>query len=207
MKKAWLVVIPVVAISLLIGADFYSDANFKFAVSTDGPWVDSMVPGMAFRLGASAPALDDFTDSDIKVLSYAKDADNLAYATLQLNHNYKEGTDIYPHIHVFYPIAAVSTAETNVWSLSYSWGDIAGVFPASTTVIVTNSGAIAEFEHRIIQFGAIDGTGMNISSVLAVTIQRTGTDDYDVYDDTIGFLGFDVHYQVDALGSTTATSK
>jgi hypothetical protein len=171
-------------------------------------WVDSMVPGMSFRNGASAPTLGNGPDASIQLLLFAKDADNLAHGTLQLNHNYKEGTDIEPHIHVWFPAYAASGAETNVWSLSYSWGNIStNGFPTPTTVTVTNTGVVQPNEHRVIAFPTISGAGKASSSIEMVTIKRIGTDGHDVYDDNIGFLGFDVHYQVDTSGSSSQWTK
>lgn len=187
------------------GADKYTGGTFAVAYSE--PWVDSMVPAAGFKVGGSAPTWGNFTDANIQTLQFAKGADNVVYGSVQLNHDYKESSDIRAHIHVSYPTAALATADTNVWELRYAWADISETFPTATTVIVTNSGAITQNEHRIISFGSIAGAGMKVSSILAVAIERTGTDAYDVYDDIISFLGFDVHYQVDALGSSAETSK
>ena len=171
-------------------------------------WVDSMVPAMSFRNGASAPTLGNGPDASIQLLLFAKAADNLVHGTLQLNHDYKEGTDIEPHIHVWFPAYAASTAETNIWSLSYSWGNIStNGLPTATTVTVTNTGVVQPNEHRVIAFPTITGSGKTISSILALTVQRTGTDGHDVYDDNIGLLGFDVHYQKDTEGSASQWTK
>jgi hypothetical protein len=177
-------------------------SNVKVAIGTGGPWIDSMVPAAGFKLGSSAPTWGNFTDANIQVLTFAKSAADIVYGSLQLNHGYKEGSDIHPHCHVWFPTAAVATASTNVWKLTYSWGSIGSAFPASASVIVTNDGAITQYEHRVINFGAISGTSKTMSSIIAVAIERTGTDAYDIYDDAIGFLGFDVHYQTDSLGSS-----
>jgi hypothetical protein len=191
----------------VMAADYNSASNFKWSVSTDGPWKDSMVPASGFKLGASAPTWGNFTDANIQVLQFAKAADNLVHGTVQLNHDYREGTTISPHLHIWFPIAASAATSTNVWLLHYSWGNVTGVFPTSTTVTVTNSGAITQYEHRLIEFPDIVGTSKTVSSIIAVTVQRTGSDGYDVYDDVIGLVGFDVHYRVDTLGSTSEFVK
>lgn len=184
-------------------------SNIIFSIGAEHPWVDSMVPGMAFRNGVSAPSLEDGPTADIQILSFAKDADNIVHGTLQLNHNYAEGTDIKPHIHLWFPTDAASTAETNVWQITYMWGNIAtnGFVGSPVTQIITNSGQVYAGEHRVIPFSTITGTGKTISSVLMITVERTGTDGYDVYDDYIGFIGFDVHYQRDTPGSSTEWAK
>lgn len=208
MSRLWILIASLVAVAALaVEIKVGTGSNINVSIIGGGPWIDSMVPGSAFRNGASAPGLSNFTDSDIQVLSFAKAADNLVHGSFQLNHNYKEGTDIKLHLHVFFPTAAAGETETNVWRVCYSWANIGDVFPAATVVNVTNTGAITQYEHRMINVGTLTGSGKTISSVVALSVQRTGTDGHDIYDDYIGFLGADAHYQVDALGSTTDSNK
>jgi hypothetical protein len=192
----------------MTGSLVVSNAAASTFTLTATNWNDSMAPALSFRNGSSAPTLGDGPDSGVKVLLFAKDAGNLAHGSIQIPHDYKEGTDVYPHLHLWFPAYAASGAETNVWKLTYSWGNIStNGFPASASISVTNTGVIQPNEHRIVSFGAISGAGKKISSCILVTVERTGTDGHDVYDDNIGFVSADAHYQQDTIGSASETTK
>lgn len=170
-------------------------------------WVDSAVPATNFKTGASAPTWGNFTDANIQVLQFSKTLNNQIFGSVQLFHNYIEGTDVTPHMHVVFPTAAVGTASTNVWTLAYSWANIGGVFPASTTISITNSSARSAFQQAILDFGTISGTNKLISSVMCFSITRNGGNAYDIYDDVIDLISFDLHHQVNDVGSKNETSR
>lgn len=170
-------------------------------------WVDSAVPATNLKPGASAPTWGNFTDANIQVLQFSKTLNNHVFGSVQLYHNYIEGTDVTPHMHVVFPTAAVATASTNVWTLAYSWANIGGTFPASTTISITNSGARSAFQQAILDFGSISGTNKLISSVMCFSITRNGNNAYDIYDDVIDLVSFDLHHQVNDVGSKNETSR
>jgi hypothetical protein len=191
------------AITLALGSAY--GAATLTSPST-GEWVDSMVPATAFALGASAPSLTAF-NSGPSVYFFDNNQDDLVHFAVQLNHDYIEGTPIYPHVH--WAETATTGAGTNiVFQLTYQWAGINKAFPATATINVTNSVTSTNFVHKISGFGSITNTSAGISSVLIGTIKRLASSaTADNYDKGIALLGFDVHYQVDSLGSSLETSK
>lgn len=170
-------------------------------------WVDSAVPATNFKTGASAPTWGNFTDANIQVLQFSKTLNNQVFGSVQLFHNYIEGTAVTPHVHVVFPTAAVDTASTNVWTLAYSWANIGEVFPASTTISITNSAARSAFQQAILSFGSISGTNKTISSIMCFSITRNGNNAHDIYNDVIDLVSFDLHHQVNDVGSKNETSR
>lgn len=73
-------------------------------------------------------------------------------------------------------------------------GDYRRNFPASTTISITNSGARSGFQQAILDFGTVSGSGKLISSVMCFSITRNGGNAYDIYDDVIDLVSFDLHH-------------
>jgi len=53
----------------------------------------------------------------------------------------------------------------------------------------------------------IDGTGKTLSSMLICRLYRDPADAADTYPQDVAFLQFDVHYEIDSLGSETEYGK
>lgn len=121
--------------------------------------------------------------------------------TLQLPHNWVDGTTIYPHIHW----VPRSTGTGNVqWNLDYSWADLNEIspetFPSATTSSVVISGPFTMNQHLLSNLTAgnvgIDGTGKNYSSVLICRIWRDSGVAADTYNGDCGGLSMDFHITI-----------
>ena len=92
----------------------------------------------------------------------------------------------------------------------YAWADIGEDFPANSTLVTIDheTGVNTDNMHQLTNLTAsgIDGTGHTISSVLMCRIKRVAADSND-YADGIAILDFDIHYEVDTVGSRTVTAK
>ncbi len=132
----------------------------------------------------------------------ASTLDNL-YCTIQLPHNWKEGTDIIPHIHW---ITEDSNAGNIVWRLEYSWANYNSTYSTSTIVETTVSNSTG-LKHNMATFPTISGTGKTISSIILIRLSRNGTAAADTYASSVCLMDFDIHYQIDSLGSSTSTTK
>lgn len=134
------------------------------------------------------------------------------YFTVQLPHQWKEGSIIYPHVHW------LTTSDCNSnkvrWGLEYTWVNLAGNF-GNTSIIygedpIAVNGAVTAYESAITELGGgtgIDATGKTISSFLICRIFRDATATSDNYSGSAGLLGIDFHIQKDALGSNTLYAK
>lgn len=165
-------------------------------------WLDSMVPSLSVQVGATAPSLQNFIDANGKVYMFANNRDDTVYFTVQLNHNYKEGSTVYPHVH--WTRTAATGAGTNVvWQWSYTWANpVTQEFPSWQSITVTNAVAGTNWWHQIASMPSISGSGKKASSIMAVTLKRLASSaDADDYDQSCAFIGADVHYQVDSIGS------
>lgn len=118
--------------------------------------------------------------------------------TLQLPHNWKAGTTIYPHIHW---VPKTSGAGNVQWNLDYTWADLneatPATFPAVTTSSVIVTGPFTINQHLLSDLTAgnigIDGTGKNYSSILICRIWRDSGLAGDTYNGDAGGLSIDFH--------------
>lgn len=132
-------------------------------------------------------------------------ADNEIFFEIQMPHSWREGTTIYPHVHW----ASNGTSTSNVtWGLSYEWQNINGIFGGAYSTI-TNSVAASGVAKRQ-QISNINDTGITesdkkISSMILCRLYRSGNSDAN--NDECFLLAFDVHYEVNTLGSREILTK
>jgi hypothetical protein len=132
------------------------------------------------------------------VLLWFDNSDAVVF-TVQMPHAWKEGTRIYPHVHWTIKDGALGT-DTVTWTLDYSWQKIGAAFGAAQTVsgTATLNNYGADYGHILTELGTngIDGSGMNLSSMLVCTLTRSA----GTYG-SAGLLEIDFHYQIDSDGS------
>lgn len=166
-------------------------------------WEDLRVPVNAVRVSGSKPPT--WSDGDaMSLLKFSDQAlegnEEKIYFTVQLPHSYKEGTDIYPHVHWMPPDA---TDADVAWKLTYNWSNIGDTFSttAQTSTIIANTGAKA-WKHSMASFPKLSGKGKKISSMITCMLQRNSSNASDTYTSTDAyFMEIDFHYQVDSNGS------
>lgn len=169
-------------------------------------WDDLRVSANSVRVpGSAAPSWSTFLGS-IQALEFvtAPPSNASVHFSCQLPHTYKEGTDIYPHVHW----APDGTNTGNVrWGLEYTWQNIDGTFAAPTTIYVNDAGSGTAYDHQVATFSAITGTGKTISSMLMCRLFRDTDDAADTLTDSAFLLEIDFHHEIDAPGSDQSTSK
>ncbi len=120
--------------------------------------------------------------------------------TAQLPHSYKEGTDIYPHVHW---CPTTNNAGNVIWRLDYYWLNMGDLIPV---LVQVDTGAVAAsgtaWQHQVSEFPVIAGVGKRISSMLMCRIWRDPTG-ADTYPDDAGLLEVDFHFEQDSVGSRT----
>ena len=175
-------------------------------------WDDYMIPGTSVRQGATAP---DFVpgfneDSQIYYSAFAGTGQaEYVFFNLQMPHNWKLGTTIYPHVHIC--PTSTNAGDTNQrvirFALEYMWANIDGLFPARATIYLDSGPFVpntSQWKHILCKNGTgIDGTGKGLSSMLMCKLVRYGEDsaNIDTYPQDVAFLQFDIHYEIDTLGS------
>lgn len=102
--------------------------------------------------------------------SYSGTAENEQFVDVQMQHDWRVGTTVFPHVH-FSPDTAPGSTEVAFWGLEYSKQDIhGGAFPNTSVVYgATLLGTTAK-DHRLCPLTSEDGglsmTGLHISAVL-----------------------------------------
>lgn len=165
---------------------------FRFAGNSDPVWGDWQPTG---------------SGTTFKVLQFAKNDE--VFFSCQLPHTYKEGTDIYAHVH-WTPRDRGNEEDGNYvgWKFDYTWCNINdGTFPASSTIDMSDTCSGTDDYHEV-SAGLTDmsGTGKMISSMLMGRLYRTDTGTDDTWVGTSNaqlpaLLQFDLHHEIDTLGS------
>ncbi len=127
------------------------------------------------------------------------------YFTVQLPHNWEQGTDIYPHVHWFVKSNG-GVGQDVCWGLEYTWANVGDSF-STTNIIYGDVNHLGEDLisdiHYITELGTLSGVGKQFSSMIICRIFRdaTGTGGIDDYNADAGLLEIDFHYKIDSLGS------
>lgn len=119
------------------------------------------------------------------------------YTSFQMSHSYKEGSDIYCHLH--WTCGTNSTSNVT-WAIEITKQDINSIFPITTTYTNT-SPCNKAYTHNLANFGSI-GSFNGISGVGLVRLYRNSGNVKDTYSGNDVFaLSLDCHYEKDSLGS------
>jgi hypothetical protein len=179
-------------------------------------WDDLRIDTGLFQfVGASDPVISDYqpTGAGTTFKLYAFQKTNEAFAAVQMPHRYKEGTDLYFHIH-WTPRDRGNEESGNTvgWKVDYSISNVNGTFPVSGTADLSDTVTGTDDKHEITSSVQVTGTGLNISHMLLLRIYRTDTGTDDTWVGTTVaqspcILEFDIHYEINSLGSNNATSK
>lgn len=159
---------------------------------------DLRTPVLATVKSTSVPPDNIVFGSNMVAFGFDKAKSEEVFFMVQIPHPYKEGSNIYPHVH-WYPTD--NTTGNVVWKLEYTWANANNVFPSSTTLSVTTAAAGTAVTHQIASFSYIDGTGKKISSMLVCRLYREGGNAQDTYNADAGLLEIDFHFEIDSFGS------
>ena len=195
----------------------YPNGNY-FDVETDGTivfngdatvWNDANVGGLALRPGVTNPPVTQWVDNvgantGIYGLGFA--VNDESNGSIEIPHNYKEGSNIAFHIH-WGANDAPSGTDYVKWQLKY-FVDSETTEPTTppATTIVIETAYDTRYEHKRSDFPAITGTSLKIGDQINFNIKRIAATG-DAYAgvaiaETIGF-----HYEVDTAGSRQILTK
>ena len=205
----------VIDTSLIAASDLNIDCGTdKTVVLEETVWNDFVTPLTVANLRgvSNNPTLTQlFTDGagsqGVYGLVFADG--NEVLVTIQMPHDWKEGTDIYPHIH-FMCLTDVDPAENFAIEFEYTWADFTEDFPANSTLETNqySTGANTDNMHQLTNISAnpLVGSGHTTSSILLCRIKRVAADG-DNYAGGIAILDFDIHYEIDTMGNRTVLVK
>ena len=157
---------------------------------------------------ASYPGTDTFrtsTPTDTGIETYAFAEDEKVHGGFELQHDYKEGTDLVFHVH--FQIIAAPTGTDNVqWRLAYVVMRDGVTLTTVTTIDSPDTAVDTQYRAYRSDFGAITGTTFKIGDQFMFALTRvSATGDAFAGDALIETAG--IHYEVDTLGSRTISSK
>lgn len=180
-------------------------------VGAETVWDDLMIPGTSVKAtGNSPPDMAGGFAGDNTLDLYVFDGVNTleqVFFTIQLPHCWKQGSTIYPHVHI--SPTHTNGGDTNErvirFSLEYTWANIWDTFGATATLNLDSDAFVpntSQWKHLLCKNATgIDGTGKTLSSMLVCRLFRDPADAADTYPQDVAFLQFDIHYEIDSLGS------
>lgn len=156
---------------------------------------------------ASAPDTDEFKDeggNDTGIETYAFAPGEKVSGNFELQHDYKEGSDITFHVH-FQGITAPTGTDKVKWQLIYTVAKSDATLDAVTT-IVKEIDFDTQYEFLRADFAVIIGTNFSIEDQFLFQLSRiTASADEYAGDALIATVG--IHYEIDTIGSRAINTK
>ena len=156
---------------------------------------------------ASQPAETQFVDevganTGIYGPGFA-DGDKVS-GSIEIPHDYKEGSDITFHIH-WQGAAAPTGTDYVKWQVTYTVGQ-AGETLDAVTILPSADVAVVQYDFSLTSFTAITGTNFNIGDQFIFTLDRI-TADGDAYAGVAIAATVGLHYECDTIGSDGILTK
>lgn len=168
-------------------------------------WNDINLTIGSLRPGATGPGSWTITGTGIIIASFTGTAAaQSAHGSMEILHDYKEGSDITPHIHW---CPTTTGAGNVVWQLEYSWINKDGAITTSTVISITTAATGVVGQEIRSNFPAIAGAGKTMGSRFVFRLFRDPAHASDTYGAEAGALDFGVHYERDTTGSREIGSK
>lgn len=164
------------------------------------PWEDLQFPfDLSHRGSNSYPTFNQDSIYYTFTVDSTSASKCIMYYVIQMPHKWAEGTKIYPHVHYKHE-TGVGTPK---FIMKYKWYNVGGTTATGWKWYrMDKTSGIDDKTHQM-SYGlnGIDGTGKGISSIIVFQLYLRDTPS------NVNAWQFDIHYQIDALGSRTETSK
>jgi hypothetical protein len=161
---------------------------------------DMKFPAQALSAGATPADPCAVIGSTLRTLCFNGDATTESMElSAQFPHERRLNSLLHPHVHW----GPSNTNAGNVkWQLEYSCANIDGTFPASSTISVIDASDTVAHKHQIVSLPEIDTSLYGqISSMCLMRIFRNPGDGSDTYGSDAELYEFDIHYEIDTMGS------
>lgn len=181
------------------------------------PWRDELVDAISIKNTGAAGIVEDAGEGTLS-FAHAAEITDYMYCNIQLNHDRDLASKIYPHIHWF----AAEEAVVPNFMVQYRWQvqNATKVTPWTdykcNTMLTTAPGA-GVTKHAICgsTVGISPPGGAALSDIIQFRIIRDHSDantahffgGNDPYTAAASVLAFDVHFQINSLGSTDELTK
>jgi len=187
-------------------AYFGADGTFRLTGSATA-FEDLRVDGLNTRAGVVAPT--DETgfrgNSAFQVRNFVHNQADEVQFDVQFPHAWNAGSTISPHVHFSPWITGTASVQAVRFILDFYWGNIDEPFPTGSSTFAmeyTWTGSF-QWKHLIAEHVGTDlsGAGKGFSSIMKCRLYRDNT----ITNNLAGkatLLYFDIHYEVDAFGSS-----
>ena len=183
----------------------YGEIRFSGSATV---WEDLRFPASSINPpgGIGGAAVDTVDTPFIGTLLFDPASVEICVGQAQMPHGWKEGSYLSPHVH-WSPIST-STGSV-VWRLSCETANVGEAYNGSYTYIseVASYSDGTLNDHILSDFSDLDMTGKTISNMTLWRISRMATSGSDTYPQDARLLEFDIHYQIDSLGSNAEYLK
>lgn len=169
---------------------------------------ESVWNDIQFNVESGRTAAANFPDWDktftANTGAYKFDVDDYIHlGSNEMKHDWKEGTSIYPHIHVALDGANVSGVSQYVkFTIYIAYADDGSVFTeTSKDVEVEIPTGTADLTHLITGATALSMTGLKVGTQLNLRVKRIAATTGTEYPNHIFLKQVGIHYEIDTLGS------
>ena len=153
------------------------------------------------------PGIVNFVDengADTGIATFGLAVGEGLSGSLEIPHSYKEGSDIFFHVH-WQGIAAPTGTDNVKFQLTYTVGQFETTLNAAT-VITLETAFDTQYESKRSDFAAITGINFDMGNQFLFTLERVVADG-DAYggEALLGTIG--VHFEEDTVGSRQIATK
>lgn len=172
-------------------------------------WDDLRFPASGFNpAGSTAPPT---VDTATGLLTFSGTADNIVGGIAQMPHSWLAGSTIEPHVHLIAPTPGAGSSrwkfEYNIANNNETFQLAYGSYATLSTITVANPGS----SNTLLLpsgFGRLQMHGYRESCCILWRITRLANSDAADDDTTDWVLAeFDIHFQLEKLGTTTAIPR
>jgi hypothetical protein len=168
-------------------------------------WDDVFTDSLVVPVGAAAPDLVAVPGApNISVKSFdGKNTIESLSGTMELLHGYREGSDLYPHVHW----SPVNNNTGNVrWVFEYIVAEATGIFraPVILTVVQEAKGLAPTglpIQHNAEFSVPISGNNLVIGDQIRFTLRREPANEADTYESDALLWAVGIHYEKNSQGS------
>lgn len=153
--------------------------------------------------GANVPTFTTYRNG-INAYAFSPTSMNEVWVNFHINHDFKLGTAIYPHIHWSPTTTNTGTVR---WGIEYTIakGHQQSNFGATTTVYVEQTVSAAnQYGHYIAEVSDVDAISsaeLEVDAVVLARVFRDAAHANDTFPDAVAGLFVDLHVQIDRVST------
>ncbi|WP_166962770.1 hypothetical protein [Yeosuana marina] len=175
-------------------------------------WDDLKIPMNATNRGSSNQPewlmwRNNNGSQGVWLWSFSDGIEEELYFVVQMPHGWKQGSDIYPHVHW---TTQSGKAGNVTWALEYTWSNVGVPFTAPVIIsssTITKGNATVPYNHNLTSLPVISAFDKTLSSILVCRFFRKGNDGGDTMSGEVQVFEIDFHYQIDSDGSNQEFEK